>query len=428
MSELLKKNQTLKALCDRHLDALAEQEGLDRQLILDALDAGTMVLLGNPNHANVRPILVGQPSSIKVNANIGTSPLCSNEEMELEKLRVAEEAGASTVMDLSIAGDLDSIRVRMLAASPLPLGTVPLYAIGQQLLDCGREISSMQPDELFAEVEKQAVQGVDFMTLHCGISYRGANMGADKSRAMGIVSRGGSMLARWMLENKRENPLIEHFDRLIAIALKYNVTLSLGDALRPGAGVDAGDSAQFEEVINLGMLQQRALAAGVQCMIEGPGHVPLNQVKTQIQAIKTLTHGAPLYVLGPLVVDSSPGYDHISGAIGGALGVAAGVDFLCYLTPAEHLTLPDREDVRAGVMASRIAAHAGEVALGTPRATAREAAMNTARRSLDWEGMKRAALDPGMVDRRRAQHHNEEVCAMCGKFCAVKMIKDAKII
>ena len=286
----------------------------------------------------------------------------------------------------------------------------------------------MSADELFEEVERQAVQGVDFMTLHCGLSYRGAQMGAEKTRAMGIVSRGGSMLARWMLENKKENPLIDHFDRLIEIARKWNVTLSLGDGLRPGAGVDAGDAAQMEEVINLGQLQRRALAEGVQCMIEGPGHVALNLVKTQIQGIKTLTNGAPLYVLGPLTVDATPGYDHISGAIGGALGVAAGVDFLCYLTPAEHLTLPDKEDVKAGVMASRIAAHAGEVALGTPRAKAREAAMNKARRALDWEGMKQAALDPEMVDKRRIQHHNEEVCAMCGKFCAVKMLKEAKIV
>lgn len=428
MSDILSKNVALKGLCDKHLDKLAAKEGLSRETILSALDAGTMVLLANPCHANVDPILVGQPSAIKVNANIGTSPLCSNEAIELEKLKVAEDAGADTVMDLSISGDLNSIRVKMLASTHLPLGTVPLYALGQQLLDNGREISSMHPDELFAEIEKQAQQGVDFMTLHCGISYRGARMGAEKSRVMGIVSRGGSMLARWMLENKKENPLIEHFDRLIDIALKYNVTLSLGDALRPGAGVDAGDFAQFEEVLNLGQMQQKALAAGVQCMIEGPGHVGLHAVKTQIEAIKTLTHGAPLYVLGPLVIDTCPGYDHIAGAIGGALGVTAGVDFLCYLTPAEHLTLPDKEDVKAGVMASRIAAQAGEVALGTPRAKAREAAMNTARRNLDWEGMKQAALDPGMVDKRRAQHHNEEVCAMCGKFCAVKMIKDAKIL
>ena len=316
----------------------------------------------------------------------------------------------------------------MLAGTSVPLGTVPMYAAGEKLLDANREISSLQPDELFDEIEKQAKQGVDFMTVHCGISYRGARMGADKTRVMGIVSRGGSMLARWMLENKKENPLIDGFDRLLDIALEYNVTLSLGDALRPGAGVDAGDAAQMEEVINLGQLQQRALERGVQCMIEGPGHVALSAVKAQIQSIKMLTHHAPLYVLGPLTVDSTPGYDHIAGAIGAAVGVTAGVDFLCYLTPAEHLTLPDLDDVKAGVLASRIAAQAGEVALGTPRALAREAAMNKARRELDWEGMKKAALDPEMVDKRRIQHHDEKVCAMCGKFCAVKMLKDTKII
>ena len=428
MSELLTKNTALKQLLDTHLDELAAQEGLEKQTILDALAKGTMVLLGNPNHPNLRPILVGQPASIKVNANIGTSPLCQNELMEMQKLKVAVTAGADTVMDLSISGDLDAIRCSMLARTSVPLGTVPLYSVGEKILSAGREISSMDPDELFDEIEKQAEQGVDFMTLHCGISYRGARMGADKTRVMGIVSRGGSMLARWMLENKKENPLIEHFDRLITIARKHNVTLSLGDALRPGAGVDAGDAAQFEEVINLGVLQQQALAEGVECMIEGPGHVPLNQVQAQIQSIKQLTHGAPLYVLGPLVVDTCPGYDHIAGAIGGAFGVVAGVDYLCYLTPAEHLTLPDSDDVKAGVMASRIAARAGEVALGTPRAVAREAAMNKARRQLDWEGMKQASIDPEMVDRRRAQHHDEEVCAMCGKFCAVKMLKEAKIV
>ncbi len=428
MSDILSKNTVLKALLDQHLDDLALREGLDKQVILEGIEKGTMVLLGNPAHKKVRPILVGQPSAIKVNANIGTSPLCSNDDMEIEKLHVAEAAGADTVMDLSIAGNLDAIRTRMLESTYLPLGTVPLYSVGQQLLDNEREVSSMDPEELFAEIEKQAEQGVDFMTLHCGISYRGARMGAEKDRVLGIVSRGGSMLARWMLENKKENPLLEHFDRLLDISLKHNITLSLGDALRPGAGCDAGDTAQFEEVLNLGVLQKIALERGVQCMIEGPGHVPMHKVRTQIEAIKTLTHGAPLYVLGPLVVDATPGYDHISGAIGGAIGVTAGVDFLCYLTPAEHLTLPDKDDVKAGVMASRIAAHAGEVALGTPRAVAREEAMNKARRDLDWEGMKAQAIDPEMVTKRRGVHKDEKVCAMCGKFCAVKMVQDAKII
>ena len=428
MSDILNKNKALKKLLDAHLDNLCAREGLERSVILNAISDGTMVLLGNPCHKNVEPLLVGQPAGIKVNANIGTSPLCNSPEMEMKKLNAAVKAGADTVMDLSIAGDLDAIRRDMLAGTSVPLGTVPMYAAGEKLLDANREISSLQPDELFDEIEKQAKQGVDFMTVHCGISYRGARMGADKTRVMGIVSRGGSMLARWMLENKKENPLIDGFDRLLDIALEYNVTLSLGDALRPGAGVDAGDAAQMEEVINLGQLQQRALERGVQCMIEGPGHVALSAVKAQIQSIKMLTHHAPLYVLGPLTVDSTPGYDHIAGAIGAAVGVTAGVDFLCYLTPAEHLTLPDLDDVKAGVLASRIAAQAGEVALGTPRALAREAAMNKARRELDWEGMKKAALDPEMVGKRRIQHHDEKVCAMCGKFCAVKMLKDTKII
>ena len=423
MSSFLSKNAALRGLLDQHLGSLAAEEGLSPESIVSAIEAGTMVLLGNPAHPGLKPILVGQPARIKVNANIGTSPLSSCMETERRKLKAVIEAGTDTVMDLSIAGDLDAIRQSLLADCPLPLGTVPMYAVGQHILDAGREISSMSPDQLFEEIEKQAKQGVDYVTVHCGLSRRGAELGARPERAMGIVSRGGSMLARWMLDNDRENPLLEYFDRLLDICLPHNVTLSLGDGLRPGAGVDAGDAAQWEEVINLGLLAARAHDRGVQCMIEGPGHVPLHQVRTQIQGIKRLTNGAPLYVLGPLCCDSAPGYDHIAGAIGGALGVEAGVDFLCYLTPAEHLTLPDEADARAGVMASRVAAHAGEVALGTPRAVAREAAMNAARKALDWDGMARAALDPTQVEKRREPHKKEEVCAMCGKFCAVKMLR-----
>lgn len=421
---LFSQNTALRGLLDSHLDSLSAEEQLDAQSVTAALEAGTMVLLGNPAHKGLKPILVGQPARVKVNANIGTSPLNNCPRTEERKIQAALEAGADTVMDLSIAGDLDALRLGMLEACPRPLGTVPLYAVGQRILDAERYIASMNPDELFDEIAKQARQGVDFVTVHCGLSRRGAEMAVKNNRALGIVSRGGSMLARWMLENDRENPLLEHFDRLLDICLPYNVTLSLGDGLRPGAGVDAGDAAQWEEVINLGRLARYALERGVQCMIEGPGHVPLNQVRTQIQGIKRLTHNAPLYVLGPLCCDSAPGYDHIAGAIGGALGVEAGVDFLCYLTPAEHLTLPDEADVRAGVMASRVAGHVGEVALGHPRAVAREAAMNAARKALDWEGMTKAALDPQMLEKRREEHKTEEVCAMCGKFCAVKMLQD----
>lgn len=423
---LCSKNTALAGLCERHLAELARQEALDEAVILAALDAGTMALLGNPAHPGLRPLLVGQPSRVKVNANLGTSPLSSCMETERRKIAAAARAGADTIMDLSIAGDLDAIRREMLAAWQLPLGTVPMYAVGQRLLDSGQDIASMRPDDLFAEIEKQARQGVDFVTVHCGLSRRGAELAVNGGRQMGIVSRGGSMLARWMLENDRENPLLEEFDRLLDISVRHNLVLSLGDGLRPGAGADAGDAAQWEEVINLGVLARRALERGVQCMIEGPGHVPLNEVRTQIQGIKRLTHGAPLYVLGPLCCDSAPGYDHIAGAIGGALGVEAGVDFLCYLTPAEHLTLPDAEDVAAGVMASRVAAQVGEVALGRPQALAREAAMNAARKALDWDGMARAALDPDQLAKRREPHKGEEVCAMCGKFCAVKMLRETK--
>lgn len=426
MSSILSRNAALRGLLDQHLAALSQEEGLAPETITSAIEAGSMVLLGNPAHAGLAPIVVGQPSRIKVNANIGTSPLCNCLHTEKRKLAVALEAGADTVMDLSIAGDLDAIRTGMLAACPRPLGTVPMYSVGQQILDNDRDIASMQPDDLFAEIEKQARQGVDFMTVHCGLTKRGAEMAVKQDRVMGVVSRGGSMLARWMLENGKENPLLEYFDRLIDVCRQFNVTLSLGDGLRPGAGVDAGDAAQWEEVITLGRLAKYALEQGVQCMIEGPGHVPMNQVRTQIQGIKRLTNNAPLYVLGPLCCDSAPGYDHIAGAIGGALGVEAGVDFLCYLTPAEHLTLPNEEDVRAGVMASRVAAHVGEVALGRERAVRREATMNAGRKALDWDMMRDAALDPQQLDKRREDHKHEDVCAMCGKFCAVKMLKNQK--
>ncbi len=424
------KNTALSALANKHLPTLCAQEGLTEDVVRQAIENGSMVLLGNPAHPHLVPTLIGQPARIKVNANLGTSPLSSCPDTEAKKLQTALDAGADTVMDLSISGDLDALRCAMIERCPVPVGTVPIYAVGQYLLDADKTIAALTPDMLFDEIAKQARQGVDYMTVHCGLTRRGAQWGDEAQnafgagRSMGIVSRGGAMIARWMLEHDQENPLLEGFDRILEIAREYNVTLSLGDGLRPGAGSDAGDAAQWEEVITLGRLVLRAKEYGVQAMVEGPGHVPLQEVEAQIRGIKSLTHGAPLYVLGPLVVDSAPGYDHIAGAIGGALGVRAGVDFLCYLTPAEHLTLPDEDDVYAGVMASRVAAHAGEVALGTTRAVEREKAMNTARRALDWDGMAKAALDPQALQKRREEHKQEEVCAMCGKFCAVKMLRD----
>ncbi len=421
---LFSQNQALAKVWQRHAGELCRAEGLSAATVVEALERGTMVLLGNPAHPALKPTLVGQPSRVKVNANIGTSPLRNSPEAELEKLGAALDAGADTVMDLSIAGDLKEIRAAMLRACPRPLGTVPLYAVAQRSIDSGRDPARIDPEEIFAEIEAQAEQGVDFMTVHCGVTERGAAWADEEGgRVMGIVSRGGSILARWMRARKRENPLLEGYDRILEIARRHNVVLSLGDGLRPGAGVDAGDAAQWEEVVMLGRLARRGLAAGVQCMVEGPGHVPMQQVEAQIRGIKAACGGAPLYVLGPLVSDCCPGWDHIAGAIGGALAVRAGVDFLCYLTPAEHLTLPDLADVRAGVIASRIAAQAGEAALGRPAALRRELAMSEARKNLDWKGMQSLALDPAVVCAKRAEHADEEVCAMCGEFCAVKMLR-----
>jgi len=421
---ILNLNAALAGMLDKHIETLAKRENLDPETIIRGIEGGTMVLLANPNHSNVAPVLVGQPASVKVNANIGTSPLKNDVRCEMVKLQTAINAGTDTVMDLSIGGDLNAIRKEMLEKCILPLGTVPMYAVAQKYIDAGRDPAEIDPEDIFAEIEHQALQGVDYMTVHCGLTRRGAEFATGGDRVMGIVSRGGSILARWMLQNDKENPLLTGYDRILEIARAHNVTLSLGDGLRPGAGCDAGDAAQWEEVMVLGQLARRGLAAGVQCMIEGPGHVRLDEVETQIRGIKKLTNGAPLYVLGPLTIDCSPGYDHIAGAIGGAVAVRAGVDFLCYLTPAEHLTLPSIEDVHAGVMASRIAAQAGEAALGRPHAVQREMAMSRARKALDWEAMQTLALDPDMVEKRREEHSDKRECAMCGKFCAYKMVEE----
>ena len=420
---LLSKNTAAAAILKAHGQLLASFERLSVEAISQAIDAGRMALLANPAHANVTPTLIGQPARVKVNANIGTSPMINDVEMELKKLKLAETAGAHAVMDLSTAGDLDAVRTRILAESPLPLGTVPLYSVAQPYVARGQDPSDFSAAELFEEIEKQAKQGVDFMTLHCGVTARGAAMASDGRRILGIVSRGGSLMARWMKRRKRENPLLEGYDKLLDICLAHNVTISLGDGLRPGAGADAGDAAQWEEVSVLGDLAKRAVEAGVQIMIEGPGHVPLHLVQTQIQGIKRLTNNAPLYVLGPLTTDAAAGYDHIAGAIGGAQAAYFGADFLCYLTPAEHVTLPGPQDVWDGVKASLIAAQSAETALGRPWAVERDLAISKARAALDWEAMADNALDPNTLRKRRKDFHGEKECAMCGSFCAIRMLE-----
>lgn len=428
---ILQKNKALSRILDAALPAVAEFEGLTEADVLTRIEAGTMCLLANPGHASeavqVQPTLIGQPARVKVNANIGVSMVSSDFCAEMAKLKACEMAGAHTVMDLSTAGDLDAIRLAMLGGSSLPLGTVPVYAAVKPIIEAGGDPADLKAEDLLAEIEKEARQGVDFMTIHAGVTARAAAMAtAEGSRRLGIVSRGGSILARWMIVNKAENPLFTRFDDILDICLAHNVVISLGDGLRPGAWTDAGDRAQMEEVIVLGELAARARAAGVQAMIEGPGHVPLNQVQSQIQAIKRMTGGAPLYVLGPLVTDTAPGYDHIGAAIGGALAVMAGADYLCYVTPAEHLALPETDDVWEGVKASLLAAQSAEAALGRPHAVGRELAMGTARKNLDWEAMADVSLDPSKVRSRRARsgiNPEDKECAMCGKFCAVRMLE-----
>ncbi|MFO8032694.1 MAG: phosphomethylpyrimidine synthase ThiC, partial [Desulfohalobiaceae bacterium] len=338
---MLDKNRALQRIYGSCGQDLARQEGLQQEEIRAGLEKGSIVLLANPEHKGVQPTLVGQPARIKVNANLGTSGFVEDPGLEMQKLQATVNAGADTVMDLSTAGDLDQIREQMLQSSSLPLGTVPLYSVAQRYLEQKQSPGRMSRAEILEEIDKQAKQGVDFMTLHCGVTRQTAALAGRDRRCLGIVSRGGALLTRWMQENNQENPLYEDFEQLLEICLEHNVVLSLGDGLRPGAGQDAGDSAQWAEVIVLGELVRQAREAGVQAMVEGPGHVPLNLIQSQMQGMKRICQDAPLYVLGPLSTDIAPGYDHISGAIGGAWAGFYGADFLCYVTPAEHLTLPD---------------------------------------------------------------------------------------
>lgn len=421
--KMLEKNKILKEILIQNISQLSKAEDLDESVIKSGILNGTMVLLKNPNHKDCIPTLIGQPASIKVNANLGTSPFLNDLKLELSKLKAAEKAGAHTVMDLSTGGDLDHIRKTIISETSLPVGTVPIYSVAQKYILKHKDPSCMSTEEIFEEIEKQAEQGVDFMTLHCGVTERAVRLVKEGKRVLGIVSRGGSILAKWIEKNKKENPLLTNYERLLKICLKHNVVISLGDGLRPGAGCDAGDMAQWEEVIVLGELSKKAKEYGVQTMIEGPGHVPIHLIQSQIQGIKRICNGAPLYVLGPLTTDIAPGYDHIAGAIGGALAGFFGADFLCYITPAEHLTLPNENDVWIGVKASLIAAHSAEVALGRRKAVEKDYAISLARSNLEWEKIASLAIDPDLVKRRRERFASKKECAMCGEFCAVKLLK-----
>ncbi|MDD2626039.1 MAG: phosphomethylpyrimidine synthase ThiC [Candidatus Methanomethylophilus sp.] len=405
---------------DRRIQKIAEREGVTERFLNDGIAAGRIVMPCNPNHDPL-PAAIGTGLSVKINANIGTSRDLPDEEKEIRKLDMAVKYGADAVMDLSTGGDIDAIRRRLLKRCPVMMGSVPLYETG---LTAARKnaVVEMTEDDIFNGIEKHAKDGMDFMTVHCGITKETVRWLSKCGRLMDVVSRGGSFLTAWILHNEEENPLYKDFGALLDLAKKYEFTLSLGDGFRPGCISDATDQAQLSELLTLGHLVDRARAAGVQSMVEGPGHVPIEQIPANMQLEKSLCHGAPFYVLGPLVTDIAPGYDHITGAIGGAIAAQYGADFLCYVTPAEHLSLPDENDVREGVIASKIAAHVGDLSHGRDRE--RDDRMAKARKSLDWPTMFDVCIDPEKAKRYRSRGCTEEKdgCSMCGDVCAIKIV------
>ncbi|MCK4283218.1 MAG: phosphomethylpyrimidine synthase ThiC [Candidatus Brocadiae bacterium] len=392
-------------------------EGVEAEALLERICGGLVVVLANKEHGHVNAVGIGEGLRTKVNANVGTSPGRSEPEGELEKVRTALSAGADTVMDLSTGGDIDLTRRTIMEHSTAPVGTVPIY---QAAIEVGGP-EHMTLASYLEVFERHAKDGVDFATVHAGVTL-GA-MPLVEKRLMGVVSRGGAFLLKWMADSRRESFLYEHFDEILAMAREYDVTMSLGDGLRPGCIEDATDEAQLHELRVLGELAERCREAGVQVMIEGPGHVPLDQIEENVRLAKECCGGAPFYVLGPLPTDIAPGYDHIVGAIGGALAGAYGADFLCYVTPKEHVGLPGPEDVRDGVIATRIAAHIADVAKGIAGARQLDAAMSRARAARDWDAMARCALDPDRFGVVLAGEEKDDRCSMCGEFCAIKLFQ-----
>lgn len=403
---------------------VAQQEGVSEEFIRAGVAEGTIAICANKNHKNLIPRGVGQGLKVKVNANIGTSSSFPDIEPELVKLKAAVDAGADAVMDLSTGNNITASRRAIIENSTVMVGTVPMYQATVETIKKRGAVVEMTKEDLFDVIRMQAADGADFMTLHCGITKSVLKALTEEGRIMDVVSRGGSFITGWMLHNDKENPLYEYYDEILDICAEYDVTISLGDGLRPGCLADATDRAQIQELLNLGELTQLAWDKGVQVMVEGPGHMPYNQIAANMQLQKRICHGAPFYVLGPLVTDVAPGYDHITSAIGGTLAAVSGADFLCYVTPAEHLGLPDLNDVREGVIAARIAAHAADLAKGNKQAWAWDNAMAKARKELDWPEQLRLALDPVKATeyRNKKNKSDDEACSMCGDYCAVKIV------
>ena len=412
-----------KKVVPKPVAAAAKAEGVLAERLARAIAAGRAVLPYNPIHSP-EPRAIGDGLRVKVNVNIGTSADHVDLKEELEKARVALRFGADAIMDLSTGGDIQKIRKSVIKAVKLPIGTVPIYQAG---LEKARKsaVVDMTEDDLFNAIEAHAKDGVDFMTVHCGVTRSSVKALCRSSRITDVVSRGGAFLTAWIMHNEEENPLYANYDYLLELAKEYEFTLSLGDGMRPGCIADASDSPQITELITLAECVERARGAGVQAMVEGPGHVPIDQIEANVRLEKALCKGAPFYVLGPLVTDIAPGYDHITGAIGGAMAALAGADFLCYVTPSEHLSLPTIEDVKEGTIASVIAAHAVDASRGI--GIERDIEMARARKVLDWERQFECAIDPEKARRYRSSRRpaEDEVCSMCGDLCAIKMVRDA---
>jgi len=409
----------LKGILTAEMSEVLKNEHISQEKLMEFTANGSIAIPANKNHKSLKARAVGQNLRTKVNVNLGISNDCNDLDNELKKAELSIKHGADAIMDLSCFGKTREFRKKLIDLSPIMIGTVPMYdAVGFLDTDLGAI-----PSEKFVEVfETHAIDGVDFMTIHSGINRKTAERLKKNPRITNIVSRGGSLLFAYMEMTGKENPFYEHYDKILEIAKKYDVTLSLGDACRPGCIADATDASQIEELITLGELTKTAWAKGVQVMIEGPGHMALNEIKANMILQKRLCHNAPFYVLGPLVTDIAPGYDHITSAIGGAIAGASGADFLCYVTPAEHLRLPDIDDLKEGLIASRIAAHAADIAKGVPFAADWDKKMSIARANLDWETMINLAIDPDKARAYRASSNpsSEDCCTMCGKMCAVK--------
>lgn len=404
------------------MTAAAAKENMDADKLRQLIAQGLAVLPANKKHTSLDPQAIGQGLRTKINVNLGISRDCYNIEQELQKVQTAIDMKAEAIMDLSSYGKTREFREKLIAMSPAMIGSVPMYdAVG--FLD--KELKDIDEQEFLDVIRQHAADGVDFITIHAGLTKRIADKVKADQRLTHIVSRGGSLLFAWMELNQKENPLYTHFDEILDICAEYDVTLSLGDACRPGSLRDATDGVQIEELINLGELTLRAWERNIQVMIEGPGHMALNEIEANVVLEKRLCHGAPFYVLGPLVTDVAPGYDHITSAIGGALAAAKGVDFLCYVTPAEHLRLPNLEDMKEGIIAAKIAAHAGDIAKDIPGARQWDDQMSQARADLDWDTMFALAIDSEKARRYRAEStpEHQDSCTMCGKMCSMRTVK-----